>query len=149
MRLGLAAATASRADHQLPVQDDLRAGKLRVDRWLWVARFYKTRSQAAVAVARGHVELDGVRAKPAKTVAVGSRLSIRRGELTWEVIVLGLADRRGPAKTAAALYRETPESQAAREHAAAERRLQMVAGPRPSGRPTKRERRSWERLHRR
>ena len=112
---------------------------MRVDKWLWAARLSKTRSLAAEAVTGGRVALNGQRVKPAKEVRPGDRLEITVGQVRREVIVRGLAERRGPAKEAVLLYEETPESVAARERAAAERRL---APPQPLGpRPTKRDRR--------
>lgn len=118
-------------------------GKLRVDKWLWAARFFKTRRIAVEAIDSGKVLVNEVRAKPAKAVAVGDMLDIRVGHNRFEVEVLGLSDRRGPAPEAQKLYRETAESKARREAIAAERRAQ----PQPTlkGRPTKRDRREIER----
>jgi ribosome-associated heat shock protein Hsp15 len=130
------------------VKDDPNAERTRLDRWLWAARFFKTRSQAAAAVGGGHVQVDGERAKPARTVRAGNRVTVRRGELIWEVVVRAVAQRRGTAAEAAALYDETAQSQEARARALAERKLHAANGPRAAGRPTKRERRHWERLHR-
>lgn len=117
-------------------------GKLRVDKWLWAARFFKTRRLAVEAIDSGKVLVNETRAKPAKAVAVGDMLDIRVGHNRFEVEVLGLSGRRGPAPEAQKLYRETDESKARREAIAAERRSQ----PQPSfkGRPTKRDRREIE-----
>ena len=117
---------------------------LRIDRWLWAARFFKTRSSAAAAVAGGKVHLNGQRTKPAKAVRAGDRLDVRRGDLRWEVAVLAIAARRGPASEARALYEETPESVERREREREERRARrrLAAG---TGRPTKRDRRQLER----
>ena len=117
-------------------------GKLRVDKWLWAARFFKTRRLAVEAIDSGKVLVNETRAKPAKAVAVGDMLDIRVGHNRFEVEVLGLSGRRGPAPEAQKLYRETDESKARREAIAAERRAQ----PQPSfkGRPTKRDRREIE-----
>ena len=79
---------------------------LRIDRWLWAARFFKTRSSAAAAVAGGKVHLNGQRTKPAKGVRAGDRLDVRRGDLRWEITVLGTAERRGPASEARTLYED-------------------------------------------
>lgn len=119
--------------------------KLRIDKWLWAARFFKTRSLAADAVECGKVLVNGARAKPAKTVAVDDTLSIRLGPYLFEVEVLALSDKRGPAPQAQKLYRETEAGRAKREALAAE----LKAQPKPSelkGRPTKRDRREIERF---
>jgi ribosome-associated heat shock protein Hsp15 len=116
--------------------------RVRLDKWLWAARFYRTRSLATQAIDAGHVAVDGERAKPSHAVRAGSRISVRRRELTWEVEVLDASDRRGPATTAVELYRETPESIARREQALTSRK---GAGKSITpGRPTKRDRRRLE-----
>jgi ribosome-associated heat shock protein Hsp15 len=148
VRSAIAAALARPANRVRRVKDDPNADRVRLDRWLWAARFFKTRSQAAAAVGGGHVQVDGARAKPARTIRAGNQVTVRRGELVWEVVVRAVAQRRGTAMQAAALYEETAQSQAARARALAERRLHAATGPRSAGRPTKRERREWERLHR-
>ena len=122
--------------------------RVRIDKWLWAARFFKTRSAATEAVAGGHVKVNGARAKPSRDVAVGERVEIRRDQQRWTVDVRALADRRGTAAAARELYEETPESAAARE----ERRLEAKAS-RPLGadlgaRPTKRDRRRLDALRR-
>ena len=119
-------------------------GKLRVDKWLWAARFFKTRRIAVEAIESGKVLVNETRAKPAKAVAVGDMLDIRVGNHRFEVRVLGLSSRRGPAPEAQKLYRETEASKAQREAIAAERR----AKPQPTfkGRPTKRDRREIEKI---
>ena len=118
-------------------------GRLRIDKWLWAARFYKTRSLAARAVEGGKVKLNGERVKPAKEVKAGDELELRSGELRWLVEVRGVALRRGPAAEAALLYAESDESRVRREHMIAMRR----AGPHPAhGRPTKRDRRMIRRF---
>ncbi len=122
------------------------ADRVRIDRWLWAARFFKTRSLAGEAVAGGRVHVNGVRAKPAKGVAVGDRLEITIGQTTWDVAVHGLSDRRGPARDAVLLYEETPESAARRAEEAAERRLIRVPGIDLGARPTKRDRRRIDAL---
>jgi ribosome-associated heat shock protein Hsp15 len=113
---------------------------VRLDRWLWAARFFKTRALAQQAIAGGHVRLNGQRTKAARVVRPGDRLEILRGEERFEVDVMALADRRGPATTAQALYVETEASLAARD---ADRQLRRdLAGSRPPpGRPDKRDRR--------
>lgn len=113
----------------------------RIDKWLWCARFFKTRGQAAEAINGGKVHVDGLRVKPARLVRAGSRLEIRRGESQFDVTVMAVAARRGPAPEARALYEESPESV---ERRAAERdtkRIERLARPVFEGRPTKRDRR--------
>jgi ribosome-associated heat shock protein Hsp15 len=123
---------------------------VRIDKWLWAARFYKTRGLATEAVLGGHVHLNDQRVKPAKDVHVGDTLQIRIGATEWTVNVRGLSDKRGPAKVAVELYEETPESRDARERQALERRL----APPPLGadlgaRPTKQARRRLDEFRRR
>jgi len=114
--------------------------RVRLDKWLWAARFFKTRRLATEAIAGGHVHLDGQRVKPSRPVRVGDRLEIRKGDVRFEIDVLALSDRRGPASEAAKLYRETPESLARREREREARRLAARA-PAPARRPDKRQRR--------
>ncbi len=122
--------------------------RVRIDRWLWAARFFKTRSAATDAVAGGHVQVGGERVKPAKEIRVGDTLEIRRGEVRWTVVVTGVADRRGSASVAAALYEETPASLEARERERFERRLARPLGSDLGARPTKQARRRLEALRR-
>ena len=116
--------------------------RVRIDKWLWVARFYRTRSLAAQAIEAGHVRVDGERVKPAEPVHPGSRVSVRKRELAWEVEVIAVAERRGSAREAALLYRDTDESAAARERAIHERGAARASAT--PGRPTKRDRRRLE-----
>jgi len=119
---------------------EVRSGTVRLDKWLWAARFFKTRALAVEAINGGHVHLDGNRVKPARTVQVGDELSIRKGESEFVVVVQALSERRGPAAAAQQLYEETEASRQQRELRAEERRLlQPFAGP--SKRPDKRGRR--------
>jgi ribosome-associated heat shock protein Hsp15 len=122
---------------------------VRIDKWLWAARFFKTRSAATDAVLGGHVHVGGERVKPAREVRVGDTIEIRREELRWTVVVAALADRRGPATVASTLYEETAESAAARERHRVERRLSHPLGSDLGARPTKRARRHIEALRRR
>ena len=119
---------------------------LRIDRWLWAARFFKTRTSAAAAVSGGKVHLNGQRTKPAKAVREGDRLDIRRGDSRWEVTVLATAERRGPASEARMLYEEAAESVERRVREREERRARRLAAGSGAGRPTKRDRRRLE-LH--
>jgi ribosome-associated heat shock protein Hsp15 len=121
---------------------------VRVDKWLWAARFFKTRGAATEAVLGGHVQVNGARVKPAREVVVGDRLEITRSSERWTVIVTGLADRRGSASVAATLYDETPESVDERQRRRNERRLARPLGADLSARPTKRDRRRLDALRR-
>lgn len=116
--------------------------RVRIDKWLWAARLYKSRSLAAEAVSGGRAQLNGARVKPSREVAVGDELEVTTGQTRRIVIVRGLSERRGPAKEAVKLYEETPASLAARELAAEQRRLQSPPPGADLGmRPTKRDRR--------
>ncbi|MCW8962425.1 MAG: S4 domain-containing protein [Gammaproteobacteria bacterium] len=114
---------------------------VRIDKWLWAARFFKTRSLASKAVAGGKVHLNGGRIKASKTVVPGDSLVIQRVDDQYTVMVLALSDRRGPAKVAQTLYEETAESLAARQDNREARRLSMQSSPAPKARPDKRARR--------
>lgn len=118
--------------------------KLRIDKWLWAARLYRTRSLAAAAVEAGQVRIDGERVKSARALRVGDLVAVRRDGLVWDVEVTALAERRGSAADAALMYRETEASTRAREAEVAKRRAAAAAGPRLDGRPTKRERRKLQ-----
>lgn len=115
--------------------------RVRVDKWLWSARFFKTRSLASQAVEGGKVKVNGERAKPSKEIKPGDQLVIHAGDAEWEVRVLALSDQRGPAVVARQLYEETEASQQRRTDQAANRRLQADPGAVIKGRPTKRDRR--------
>jgi ribosome-associated heat shock protein Hsp15 len=116
--------------------------KVRIDKWLWAARFYKTRSMAAAAVTGGHVQVNGARVKAARAVAIGDELRIVRNEMEFVVIVQALSDKRRPATVARTLYEETEESKAAREMRVTERRLMNLGRDfPPPKRPGKRDRR--------
>jgi ribosome-associated heat shock protein Hsp15 len=115
---------------------------MRLDKWLWAARLFKTRALAVEAISGGRVEVDGARAKPSREVKVGDQLTISHGQgIQRVVIVRGLAERRGPAQEAQQLYDETPESVQERERVVAERRLAQPPRFDLGGRPTKRDRR--------
>ena len=116
--------------------------EVRLDKWLWAARFFKTRSLAAEAIIGGKIELDSVRPKPSRVVRPGDCLTIRRGLYAWTLIVEGVTRRRGSATAAAALYNETEESRQRREATAARIRLERPPGSDASGRPTKKARRA-------
>ncbi|MDY6943246.1 MAG: S4 domain-containing protein [Pseudomonadota bacterium] len=121
--------------------------RIRLDKWLWAARFFKTRAVATDAVKGGKVHVNDQRVKPSHPIKVDDRLVITKGALIFEVCVRGLTDRRGPAKQAALLYEETPMSIRRREEAAAVSRAERVSRPLPpNGRPDKRARRHLIRL---
>jgi ribosome-associated heat shock protein Hsp15 len=119
----------------------------RLDKWLWAARFFKTRSLAQQAIVAARVKLGGERVKPAHPVKPGDLVAVRVGELEWQVQVRALGEKRGPAEQARKLYEETPASRAERERRIDLRRL----GPEPAaalkGRPTKRDRRRLDELN--
>ena len=118
--------------------------KVRLDKWLWAARFYKTRSLAAQAIEAGHVRAGGERVKPAHLVHLNERIAVRKSVFVWEVDVTALSERRGGAAEAALLYRETPQSIEAREQAMKQRKAALAAETHLRGRPTKRDRRKLE-----
>lgn len=115
--------------------------RVRLDKWLWAARFFKHRSLATEAVDGGKVQLNGIRVKPAKDVKAGDRVDIQIADSHYTVIVRGIAEKRGSATLAQGLYEETPESIAAREAGREARRLAATPGADLHGRPTKRDRR--------
>lgn len=120
--------------------------RTRIDKWLWTARFFKTRSLASMAVDGGKVQLNDARVKPAKEIKAGDVLSISIAQVKWTVIVRGLADKRGPASLAQQLYEETEASRAAREAQRDQTRLVIEPGAAIRGRPTKRDRRRMDRF---
>lgn len=126
----------------------MQDGQVRIDKWLWAARFFKTRSLASEAVAGGRVHVNGVRAKPAKGVGIGDRLEITVGQTQFDVEVRGVSDKRGPAPVAQAMYEESPESRERRAKEAEERRMIRVPGIDLGQRPTKRDRRRIDELRR-
>jgi ribosome-associated heat shock protein Hsp15 len=118
---------------------------VRIDKWLWAARFFKTRSLAADAVDRGRVRIGGEPVKPARNVKLNDKIFIDNGSDRWEVVVLGISDKRGAAPIARELYRETEESITRRENDSEARRLFPEPGSSIKGRPTKRDRRAISR----
>jgi ribosome-associated heat shock protein Hsp15 len=124
--------------HDQPDAPQPSTDSLRIDKWLWCARFFKSRSLAQQAVEGGHVQVNGERAKASRQVKVGDRLRITRERERFEVEVIGIPERRGPATEARAHYAESAESEAAR---AAVREFNRLTAPVASGRPDKRERR--------
>ena len=119
--------------------------KLRIDKWLWAARFYKTRSLAVEEIDKGRVRINDLEAKPAREVKVGDTLSLRQGPVMRTLVVRGISSQRGPAPVAQQLYEETAESLALRAQAAEQRRLNSdPASSLEHGRPTKRDRRDLD-----
>ena len=128
------------------IEQDARDDRVRLDKWLWAARFYKTRSLASEAIAGGKVQVNGDRAKRARPLQVGDEVRVRQGPYEHLVVVRALSARRGPAAAAAELYEERPESRAAREAMAVQLRTLHAAFVTEKGRPTKRDRREIERV---
>jgi len=126
-------------------QKQAESVKLRIDKWLWAARFFKTRSLAIAAIESGKVEVNEARVKPAKTIAVADMVAIRLGPYQFVVEVLALSDKRGPAAQAQKLYKETEASIKRREELAFQRKAQAQNETR-EGRPTKKERRDIDKL---
>lgn len=120
--------------------------KLRIDKWLWAARFFKTRSLAADAVDKGHVRIGGASVKPAKDVRVGDLVEIEIERIVWQVQVLGVCEVRGPANIAQTLYAETEESRLKRQVEQERRRTYREPTAELHGRPTKRDRRIIDRF---
>jgi ribosome-associated heat shock protein Hsp15 len=118
---------------------------VRIDKWLWAARFFKTRSLATVAVDGGKVKLNGGRTKPAHSVKEGDILEIDNGATAWEVVVKALAEQRGSAAIAQTLYAETEESMQRRQQESEKRKYFREPGTAIKGRPTKRDRRALDR----
>jgi len=120
--------------------------KVRIDKWLWAARFFKTRGLSKAAIEGGKVHADGKKVKPSKEISVGQLLIIRQSLDEKVIEVVGLSERRGPAPVAEALYRETPESIEAREKAAQQRKIIRGLDPSPETRPNKKQRRQIHRF---
>ncbi len=121
---------------------------VRIDKWLWAARFFKTRSAATEAVAGGRVTVNDARVKPAREVRPGDTVEVRKGPVQWTVTVLGVADKRGSATVASGLYEETAASADLRERRAAEQRMSRPLGADLDGRPTKQARRRLDDVRR-
>lgn len=115
--------------------------RVRLDKWLWAARFFKTRAMATEAINGGHVHVNGQRIKPARTINVGDEVTVTRPPYTFVVEVTGLSEKRGPAAKAKLLYEETEQSQLKRETLREQIRLQVANNPSPRKRPDKQQRR--------
>ena len=119
---------------------------VRIDKWLWAARFFKSRSLATDAVNGGKVHVNGQRAKPSKNVVIGDNMTIQRGAEEFTIVVTALSVRRGSAKDASLLYQETDESRIKREQISTLRQLSASAHPMPARRPDRRERKQLRRI---
>ncbi|KAA3638586.1 MAG: RNA-binding S4 domain-containing protein [Proteobacteria bacterium] len=119
---------------------------VRIDKWLWAARFYKTRSLAKKNIEQGKIKVNGQRCKAARTIEVGDQVSIKKAQVHWIVDVLELSEHRGPAKVAQTLYQETEASQKAREDKQLLNKLEYHSTPKPEGRPSKKDRRELQKL---
>ncbi len=122
------------------------AAPVRLDKWLWAARFFKTRAEASQAIRAGRVDVNEARAKPAKTLSLGDRIHIRKSPFEFRLTVRGLSEQRGRAAQAALLYEEDAAGKAARERLARQLRIAPTPSYEGKGRPTKRDRREMERL---
>ena len=125
----------------MSVSDRQPPSSLRIDKWLWAARFFKTRSLATAAIHAGHVKLNGHTVKPARDLHVGDTLEVAVGDAVWTLVVAGLNEQRRPASEAQQLYAETEQSRAQREAVREARRLAPTPGSDLRGRPTKKDRR--------
>jgi ribosome-associated heat shock protein Hsp15 len=125
-----------------------RMDVVRIDKWLWAARFFKTRGVATEAVLGGRVHVNGARVKPSKDIKPGDTIEVNVSQVDWTVVVRGVAEKRGPASVAQQLYEETAESRLRRERLAAERKLARPLGADLGARPTKQDRRRLEALRR-
>ena len=130
-------------------QSTAASERLRLDKWLWAARFFRTRAQAKTAIEAGHVQVNGARAKPARDIDIGFELTIRRGDEQFTVHVLALSDERRGAPEAQALYQETPESTQRRHDEGQRRRSAGFGLIAPTNRPTKKHRRDFDRWRQR
>lgn len=119
---------------------------VRIDKWLWAARFFKTRSLAKKHIEQGKIKVNGQRCKPARTIEVGDQVSIKKGQTQWVVDVLELSENRGSAKVAQNLYQETQASQKSREDKQLLNKLEYHSTPKPEGRPSKKDRREIQKL---
>ncbi|MFM8445431.1 MAG: RNA-binding S4 domain-containing protein [Methylococcus sp.] len=134
--------------HREPAQPTVACERMRLDKWLWAARFFKTRQLAIEAIKGGKVHVNGHRAKPGKDIGVGSHLTITKEPYAWDITVAALQSQRRPAAEAVLLYTETEESLARRQEEVTRRREERELGIPQEGRPNKRERRLIHRFKR-
>jgi len=133
----------SHDEHEMGSEDGMR-----LDKWLWVARFFKTRALATEAINGGKIHMNGQRVKPGKEIGLGARLQISKDQTLWDITVTALNTQRRPASEAALLYEETPESRARRQAEVERRRLDREMGVQPDQRPDKKDRRVIHRFKR-
>ena len=138
--------TRARSPQQPPDEDDAPAGKARLDKWLWAARFFKTRALAAEAIDGGKVDVNGDRAKRSKLLQRGDDVRLRHGPVEWHVVVRDIAQRRGSAQVAQGLYEETAEGKRRRDVVQEQLRTMQTAFAHGDARPGKRDRRELRRL---
>jgi ribosome-associated heat shock protein Hsp15 len=134
--------------HSHDEQESDGKDSMRLDKWLWAARFFKTRALATEAINGGKVHLNGQRAKSGKEIGIGARLEISKDQYTWDITVTALKAQRRPASEAALLYEETPESHAKRQAEVERRKLIREMGGQPDERPDKKDRRLIHRFKR-
>ena len=120
--------------------------KIRIDKWLWAARFFKTRALASKAVDGGHVHVNGQRVKSSRPIQVGDELAVKRSQIQFVVVIKELSEKRGPAKQAQLLYEETEESIQQRELQSQQRKLLNASMPRSQGKPNKHQRRQLRKV---
>ncbi|MGD8925881.1 MAG: S4 domain-containing protein [Thioalkalispiraceae bacterium] len=135
------------SDHNNARLAGIHSANVRLDKWLWAARFYKTRSMASDAVNGGHVHVNGQRCKSSRSVQIGDQIRITKGSLVFTIIVKNLSEKRGTARQAAELYTETQESIEKRELTRLQRKAHNMANPHPVRKPDKRQRRqlkAWQ-----
>ncbi len=129
-------------DHSMKNNKNIKINELRIDKWLWAARFFKTRNLASDAIKGGKIDINGLRAKPSKNINIDDQLKIRKGAFIYEVSVKALSKHRGPASQAAQLYKESDQSISCREKLVEQLKAESVLRPSTSGRPSKRDRRN-------
>ncbi len=134
--------------HAHDEQEESSGTRMRLDKWLWAARFFKTRALATEAINGGKIHLNGQRAKPGKEIGTGARLQISKDQYLWDITVTALNAQRRPASEAALLYEETPESRAKRQTEVDRRKLDREMGVQPDQRPDKKDRRVIHRFKR-
>ena len=134
--------------HAHDEEEESSGTRMRLDKWLWAARFFKTRALATEAINGGKIHLNGQRAKPGKEIGIGARLQISKDQYLWDITVTALNAQRRPASEAALLYEETPESRAKRQTEVDRRKLDREMGGQPDQRPDKKDRRVIHRFKR-
>lgn len=129
-----------------PADPSLGSPRVRLDKWLWAARFFKTRARAVEAIEGGKVEVNGEKGRPSRAIGPGDRLRVRLGPYEHLVTVRAVSERRGPATTAVTLYEEDPDARTRRLHLAQQHRLARAGFAPGEGKPSKKQRREWRRI---